>query len=68
LSMTVAQAGRIGGLKLLQTRGRDHFAAIGRKGQKVMRQKHIGMATKWGALGGRPKKLALCEVVGEKGK
>ena len=68
MSMTVAQAGKIGGLKLLQARGRDHFARIGRKGQKVMRQKYAGMATKWGALGGRPKKHALCEIVGEKSK
>jgi len=68
LSITVAQAGRIGGLKLLQTRGREHFVWIGRKGQKVMRQKYPGMATKRGTLGGRPKKRTLSEIVGEKSK
>lgn len=68
MSMTVAQAGKRGGLNLLQTRGRKHFVVIGRKGQAAMRRKYHGMATEWGKLGGRPKKLTLGEIVGEKSK
>jgi hypothetical protein len=57
MSLTVVQAGKRGGLKLLQTRGRYYFVVIGRKGQEAMRRKYPGMATEWGKLGGRPKKL-----------
>jgi hypothetical protein len=68
MSLTVAEAGKLGGLKLLEIRGRNHFVVIGRKGQEAMRQKYPCMATEWGKLGGRPKKLTLIEIVGEKGK
>ena len=63
--MTVAEAGKHGGLKLLETRGCNYFVVIGRKGQAVMRQKHPGMASRWGKLGGRPKKPTLQEIMGE---
>jgi hypothetical protein len=33
-----------------------------------MRRKYPAMAAKWGRLGGRPRKLALDEIMGEKGK
>lgn len=68
MSLTVAQAGKRGGLKLVQTRGRNHFVLIGRKGQAAMRRKYPNMATEWGRLGGRPKKLTLVEIMGEKSK
>ncbi len=68
MSLTVAQAGKRGGLKLLQTRGRNYFAVIGRKGQEAMRQKYPDMASEWGKLGGRPRKLPLGQIVGEKSK
>jgi hypothetical protein len=68
MSVTVGEAGRRGGLKLLETRGRDYFVRIGRKGQEAMRQKHPGMASRWGALGGRPRKLTLGQIMGEKSK
>ena len=62
--MTVAEAGRRGGLRLLQTRGRDHFAEIGRKGQQAMRRRYPGMAAEWGRKGGRPRKPTLEEIMG----
>jgi len=68
MSLTVAQAGRRGGLRLLQTRGRDHFVVIGRRGQAAMRRRYPGMATEWGKRGGRPRKLTLVEYMGEAGK
>ena len=68
MSLTVAQAGKRGGLKLLQTRGHNHFVVIGRKGQAAMRQKYPGMAGRWGKLGGRPRKPILDSIVGEKSK
>jgi len=65
MSLTVAEAGKLGGLKLLRTRGHDYFVAIGRKGQAAMRRRHPGMAAEWGRTGGRPKKPALQEIMGE---
>ena len=66
--MTVVEAGKRGGLKLLETRGRNYFVVLGRKGQAVMRQKYPGMASRWGKLGGRPRKPTLDSIVGEKSK
>jgi hypothetical protein len=68
MTLTVAEAGRRGGLRLLQTRGRAHFGAIGRKGQQAMRRKYPGMATEWGKRGGRPRKLTLGQIMGERGE
>ena len=65
MSLTVAEAGRRGGLKVLQTRGRDHFVTIGRKGQEAMRRKHPNMAAEWGRRGGRPRKPTLAQYMGE---
>lgn len=65
MSLTVAEAGKLGGLKLLRTRGHDYFVAIGRKGQAAMRRRYPGMATEWGKLGGRPRKPKLAEIMGE---
>jgi len=57
--MNVVEAGRKGGLTVLQKYGRSFFVEIGRRGQRVTRQKHPGMASTWGKLGGRPKKPHL---------
>jgi len=54
--ITVAEAGRKGGLSLLSRRGTKHFAEIGRKGQEVMKKRYPGMASTWGKKGGRPRK------------
>jgi len=66
--ISVVEAGRKGGLKVLSKRGRAFYSEIGRKGQQAMRQKYPNMASDWGKLGGRPKKLTLDQIVGEKGK
>ena len=55
----------MGGLKLFRSRGRAHFAKIGRKGQRAMRRKYPYMAAEWGKLGGRPRKPKLNEIMGE---
>jgi len=68
MSLTVAEAGKRGGLKLLETRGRNYFVAIGKKGQAIMRQKYPSMANRWGKLGGRPRKPTLDSIMGEKSK
>ena len=65
---TVQEAGRMGGLKLLSDRGRAHFAKIGRRGQSAMRRKYPDMASEWGKKGGRPRKLTLGQIMGEKSK
>ena len=56
MSITVAEAGRKGGLTVLRKLGREFYIGIGRKGQKSMRRKYPNMAQEWGRLGGRPKK------------
>ena len=67
MAITVVEAGRLGGRKVLRTRGPDFFVGIGRKGQAAMRKKYAGRASEWGRLGGRPRKLKLQEA-GEQGK
>ncbi len=46
--LSVRQAGRRGGLALLQRRGRQFFREIGCKGQAALRTKYPGMAREWG--------------------
>lgn len=55
-AVTVSEAGRKGGLSVLQKRGRNFFKEIGRKGQKTMRKRYPNMASEWGRKGGRPRK------------
>lgn len=62
MSITVAEAGRRGGLSVLRKRGREFYAQIGRKGQKTMRSKYPNMAPIWGRQGGRPKKNSLDDM------
>lgn len=59
------EAGRLGGLRLLQNRGKAYFAEIGRRGQRAMRRRYPGMAAEWGKKGGRPRKPNLGEIEGE---
>lgn len=68
VSITVEQAGRRGGLTVLKKRGRDFYVEIGHKGQLALRNKHPSMASEWGKLGGRPRKLKLDEVSGQGSK
>jgi hypothetical protein len=64
MSINVTEAGKMGGMRTLSTRGRHFYSTIGRLGQKALRVKHPGMASQWGKLGGRPKKLYLCQPGG----
>lgn len=68
MSVSVVEAGRKGGLAVLNSRGRAFYSEIGKKGQQIMRQKYPGMAVEWGKFGGRPKKPLLSEIMGETGK
>ena len=65
---TVNEAGRKGGFSVLQNRGRSFYVDIGRKGQLALRLKYPNMASKWGKLGGRPRKPSLIQLVGENSK
>jgi len=65
MSISVSEAGRKGGLAVLRRRGRSFYSEIGKKGQLVMRRKYPGMAKEWGRRGGRPRKLTLCQIMGE---
>lgn len=68
MSISVVEAGRLGGKAVLKKKGRDFFSLIGKMGQKAMRDKYPGMARVWGKLGGRPKKPTLAEIMGETGQ
>ena len=59
MDITVNEAGRRGGLAVLARYGRMHFSVIGVKGQRILRNQYPGMASIWGKLGGRPRKLNL---------
>ena len=65
---TTVEAGRKGGLTVLYNHGREFYSRIGRIGQAVTRQRYPGMAAEWGRRGGRPKKVCLDEITGEKDK
>jgi general stress protein YciG len=68
MTTTVTEAGRKGGFAVLEKHGRSFYSDIGKKGQQVMRERYPNMASEWGRLGGRPKKLTLDQIAGEKGK
>ena len=59
MTSSVNQAGRAGGLTVLEIYGKAHFSKIDKKGQLTMRQRFPNMASKWGKRGGRPKKPSL---------
>ncbi len=54
--LTVSEAGRRGGLALVNKLGKKHFVEIGKKGQEETKKRYPGMASVWGKKGGRPKK------------
>lgn len=55
-SITVSEAGRLGGLETLRRHGRQHFAVAGRRGQEVIAHRYsTDDRRRWGRLGGRPK-------------
>ena len=58
-SITVAEAGKKGGLALLAKHGNKHFSEIGKKGQESLRKRYPSMASEWGKKGGRPRKKNL---------
>jgi hypothetical protein len=57
--ISVQEAGKMGGISLLQKRGKIYFSEIGKKGQKAMRIRYPDMAKEWGKKGGRPKKRPI---------
>jgi hypothetical protein len=63
MAISVDEAGRRGGRVVLEKYGRGFFVRIGKKGQKVMRERYPNMAPQWGKKGGRPRKLSLEEIM-----
>lgn len=62
-TITVCEAGRLGGLETLRRYGRCHFVTAGRLGQRSMAGLHTADdRRRWGAMGGRPKKPRLTEA------
>jgi len=61
--LTVREAGRIGGLTTLARHGLAHYREAGRKGQAEL-AKRCGpvQRRRWGAMGGRPKRVRLPDV------
>lgn len=61
-SLSVQEAGRLGGLAVLRNHGKAHFSEIGKMGQAEMRRKYPNKASEWGKLGGRPTKPNLSDT------
>ena len=56
-NLTVAEAGARGGASTYAKYGKEHFRAIGKKGQASLAAKITTHERRiWGATGGRPKK------------
>lgn len=67
-SITVSEAGRLGGLETLRRHGRQHFVTAGRRGQEVIVQHYTTRdRRRWGSLGGRPRRVRLADT-GKKGQ
>ena len=63
--LTVKQAGARGGSRTLERHGREHFQAIGRKGGKRTAKLYRELLSDFGKRGGRPRRPALDEYMGE---
>ena len=64
--LTVRQAGAIGGTTTRLRYGRDHFRAIGKKGQAKLASKiNSDQRRIWGRMGGRPRKRLYSDMGGE---
>ena len=63
--LTVKQAGQRGGSRTLERHGREHFQAIGRKGGKRTAKLYRELLSDFGKRGGRPRRPALDEYMGE---
>jgi general stress protein YciG len=64
MALNVVEAGRRGGLACFQKMGHQFYVEIGKKGQKVTRQKYPDLASAWGRKGGRPRKFAPSKTWG----
>jgi hypothetical protein len=61
--ISVAVAGRLGGIETLTRHGRKHFVDAGRLGQKALAQRYThDDRRRWGRMGGRPRKNTLAEM------
>ena len=56
-SMSVKLAGHLGGIKTVILYGKIHFVNAGKRGQQVFAQRYTSAdRSRWGKLGGRPRK------------
>jgi general stress protein YciG len=63
--ITVKQAGQRGGRATLENQGVDFFRKIGRKGGQRTAELYSKLLKEFGKKGGRPRRPALTEPVGE---
>jgi general stress protein YciG len=63
--LTVKQAGARGGSRTLERHGREHFQIIGRKGGRRTAELYRELLSDFGKRGGRPRRPALDEYLGE---
>ncbi len=63
--ITVAEAGRRGGQATLEHQGTEFFRKIGRKGGQRTKERYGELLSEFGRKGGRPRRPALDESVGE---
>jgi general stress protein YciG len=63
--ISVRQAGARGGSRTLERHGREHFQIIGRKGGQRTAELYRELLSDFGKRGGRPRRPALDEYMGE---
>lgn len=58
--ISVQMAGHLGGVKTAALHGRIHFVNAGKRGQQIFGQRYTSEdRSRWGKLGGRPKKSTI---------
>ena len=65
MTMTVREAGKLGGLSNLYKFGRAYFVRIGKIGGLRTKALHGHQYKDWGRKGGRPRKLKLQRNMGQ---
>lgn len=68
IEISVREAGRRGGRATLENQGRDFFSQIGKKGGERTAELYRDLLRQFGQRGGRPKRPALNEPMGEEGQ
>jgi len=60
VNISCAEAGHLGGIRVLQQYGRQHYVNAGKKGQITLKSRYTHEdRSRWGKMGGRPRRKTL---------